>query len=179
MSRTYRQSSVTSKEKKTLDPSNDNYSRAEPLRLKAETIRDVALQVSGLLSKKMYGPSVKPPQPDGIWRVTGNVDNSYKFSTGEDRYRKGVYTIWRRSAHYPSFANFDAPDRGACAVKRTRSNTPMQALTLMNDEVYVEAAQAFAKRLRITLKPRAMKLKSSMLLSFVHHVIQMPERWRF
>ncbi|MCH2208868.1 MAG: PSD1 and planctomycete cytochrome C domain-containing protein [Lentisphaerales bacterium] len=148
MSRTYRQSSVTSKEKKTLDPSNDNYSRAEPLRLKAETIRDVILQLSGLLTKKMYGPSVKPPQPEGIWRVTGKVDNTYKVSTGEDRYRKGVYTIWRRSAHYPSFANFDAPDRGACVVKRTRSNTPMQALTLMNDEVYVEAAQAFAKRIK-------------------------------
>jgi hypothetical protein len=148
MSRTYRQSSVTSKEKKTADPSNEHYSRAEPLRMKAETIRDVVLQLSGLLSKKMYGAAVKPPQPSGVWRVIGQVDNSYKFSTGEDRYRKGVYTIWRRSAHYPSFANFDAPDRGACAVKRTRSNTPMQALTLMNDEVYVEAAQAFAKKIK-------------------------------
>ncbi|MCM8532424.1 MAG: PSD1 and planctomycete cytochrome C domain-containing protein [Lentisphaeraceae bacterium] len=148
MSKTYRQSSVTSKEKLVNDPSNDNYSRATPLRLKGETIRDVVLQASGLLSNKMYGPAVKPPQPKGVWRVIGRVDNTYKFSAGEDRYRKGVYTIWRRSAHYPSFANFDAPDRGACAVKRTRSNTPMQALTLMNDEVYVEAAQAFAKKIQ-------------------------------
>jgi len=148
LSKTYRQSSITKKEKLTQDPTNQYYSRVDPLRMKAETIRDVVLQLSGLLSDKMYGPAVKPPQPPGVWRVIGKVDNSYKFSKGEDRYRKGVYTIWRRSAHYPSFANFDAPDRGACAVKRTRSNTPMQALTLMNDEVYLEAAQALAKKIK-------------------------------
>ena len=148
MSKTYRQSSIANQEQLKKDPGNHMYSFMKPLRLKAETVRDTILQISGLLSTKMYGPTVKPPQPKGVWRVIGQVDNTYKVSTGEDRYRKGVYTIWRRSAHYPAFANFDAPDRGACSVKRTRSNTPMQALTLLNDEAFVEAAQAFAKRIK-------------------------------
>ena len=148
MSATYRQSSVASMKKIQEDPGNHLYSYVTPLRLKAETIRDISLQISGLLSEKMYGPTVKPPQPNRVWRVIGQVDNTYNVSGGEDRYRKGIYTIWRRSAHYPAFANFDAPDRGACTVKRTRSNTPMQALTLMNDEAFVEAAQAFGKRIQ-------------------------------
>lgn len=148
MSKTYRQSSVANPEQLKKDPGNHMYSYMKPLRLKAETVRDTILQISGLLSDKMYGPTVKPPQPAGVWRVIGQVDNTYKFSTGQDRYRKGLYTIWRRSAHYPAFANFDAPDRGACTVKRTRSNTPMQALTLLNDEAFLEAAQAFAKRIK-------------------------------
>ncbi len=148
MSKTYRQSSIANPEQLKNDPGNHMYSYMKPLRLKAETVRDTILQISGLLSNKMYGPTVKPPQPSGVWRVIGRVDKSYEFSTGEDRYRKGLYTIWRRSAHYPAFANFDAPDRGACTVKRTRSNTPMQALTLLNDEAFVEAAQAFAKRIK-------------------------------
>ena len=150
MSQTYRQSTVCSEKKRQNDPSNFLYNRTTPLRLKAETIRDTILQISGLLSKKMFGKPVKPTQPTGIWRVIGNVDNTYKTSTGEDRYRKGIYTIWRRSAHYPSFANFDAPDRGTCTVKRSRSNTPMQALTLLNDKAFVEAAKSFAKKI-ITL----------------------------
>lgn len=148
MSKTYRQSSIANVKQLQKDPGNHMYSYMTPLRLKAETIRDTILQISGLLSNKMYGPTVKPPQPSGVWRVIGQVDNTYKFSAGQDRYRKGLYTIWRRSAHYPAFANFDAPDRGACSVKRTRSNTPMQALTLLNDEAYVEAAQAFAKKIK-------------------------------
>ena len=148
MSKTYRQSSVAKPDQLKKDPGNHMYSFMKPLRLKAETIRDTVLQLSGLLSDKMYGPTVKPPQPAGVWRVIGQVDNTYKVSNGQDRYRKGLYTIWRRSAHYPAFANFDAPDRGACTVKRTRSNTPMQALTLLNDEAFIEAAQAFAKRIR-------------------------------
>ncbi|MCM8526029.1 MAG: PSD1 and planctomycete cytochrome C domain-containing protein [Lentisphaeraceae bacterium] len=148
MSATYRQSSVIPQDKLQKDPGNHLYSFTSPLRIKAETIRDITLQLSGLLSAKKFGPTVKPPQPNGVWRVIGQVDNTYKVSSGEDRYRKGIYTIWRRSAHYPAFANFDAPDRGSCSVKRTRSNTPMQALTLMNDEAYVEAAQAFAKKIQ-------------------------------
>ena len=148
MSRTYRQSSIAKPEVLKKDPGNHMYSFMSPLRMKAETIRDTILQISGLLSHKMYGPTVKPPQPAGVWRVIGQVDNTYRISSGGDRYRKGLYTIWRRSAHYPAFANFDAPDRGACSVKRTRSNTPMQALTLLNDEAYVEAALAFAKKIK-------------------------------
>ena len=88
-------------------------------------IRDNALAISGLLSRKMGGPPVLPPQPAGIWTVTGVVDNTYRTSQGEDRYRRGLYTIWRRSSPYPSFVAFDAPDRASCIVKRPRTNTPL------------------------------------------------------
>jgi hypothetical protein len=113
----------------------------------AELIRDNALAIAGRLSGKMHGPPVYPPQPEGVWRVTGLVDNNYRQSAGEDAWRRGVYTVWRRSAPYPSFMNFDAPDRAACVVKRPRSNTPLQALTLQNDPVYVELARDFADRI--------------------------------
>ena len=112
----------------------------------AETIRDNALAVSGLLSGSMGGPPVYPPQPAGVWRVTGKVDNTYHTSRGRDQYRRGVYVVWRRSAPYPSFVAFDAPDRTTCVVKRPRTNTPLQALTLLNDPVYVETAWALARR---------------------------------
>jgi hypothetical protein len=116
-------------------------------RLSAEAIRDQALAVSGELTSKMHGPPVHPPQPDGIWRVTGAVDNTYRTSQGGDARRRGVYTVWRRSAPYPSFVNFDAPNRSACVVKRAQSNTPLQALTLLNDPVFVELAAALADRI--------------------------------
>jgi len=106
------------------------------------------LFISGLLSTKMYGMPVRPFQPANFWRVIGEVDNKYYASENEDLYRRGIYTIWRRSAHYPSFANFDAPSRGACKVIRQSSNTPLQALTLLNDPVYVEIAKAFADRIK-------------------------------
>ena len=96
----------------------------------------------------MFGPPVRPVQPAKVWRVIGEVDNTYYLSKGEDLYRRGIYTLWRRSAHYPSFANFDAPNRGACTVSRQSSNTPLQALTLMNDPAYVEMARAFAARIQ-------------------------------
>ena len=147
MSATYQQSSLVAVEKRSKDPFNRLYARGPSFRLTAEAIRDNALAISSMMSPKMYGPTVRPYQPDNIWRVTGQVDNKYRVSKGEDAYRRGLYTIWRRSAHYPSFANFDAPNRSACTVKRSRSNTPMQALTLMNDPVYVDIAQHFAKRI--------------------------------
>jgi len=146
-SATYRQSSRVAPELAAVDPDNALLARGPRFRLPSETIRDNALAIAGLLSTKMYGVPVYPPQPPGIWRVTGQVDNTYRTSQGEDRYRRGIYTIWRRSAHYPSFANFDAPNRGACVANRPRSNTPLQALTLLNDDVYVEAAAAFAARI--------------------------------
>jgi hypothetical protein len=146
-SSTYRQSSRVSAELLARDPTNKLYARGPRFRLDAETIRDNALAVSGLLCRKMGGPPVYPPQPPGIWRVTGLVDNTYRTSQGADRYRRGVYAIWRRSAPYPSFVNFDAPDRASCVVQRPRTNTPLQALTLMNDPVYVETATALARRI--------------------------------
>ena len=147
LSRTYRQSAVVREDHLRLDPQNKLFARASGARLDAETIRDNALAVSGLLSLKMGGPPVKPVQPPGIWRVTGNVDNKYLAMTGEDGHRRGLYTLWRRHAHYPSFANFDAPNRAACTVQRSRSDTPLQALTLMNDPAYVEAAQFLAQQI--------------------------------
>jgi hypothetical protein len=146
-SATYRQSSHVFAELVKRDPDNKLYVRGPRVRLDAETIRDNALAVSGLLSRKMGGPPVLPPQPPGIWTVTGVVDNTYRTSTGADRYRRSLYTIWRRSSPYPSMVAFDAPDRTSCIVKRPRTNTPLQALTLLNDPVYVEAALALARHI--------------------------------
>ncbi len=146
-SATYRQSSAFRRDLASKDPNNVLLARAPRLRLPAELIRDNALAVSGQIATKLYGPPVYPPQPDGVWRVTGVVDNNYRTSSGEDGWRRGVYTVWRRSAPYPSFVNFDAPDRSACTVKRPRTSTPLQALTLQNDPVYVELAQALADNL--------------------------------
>lgn len=147
LSSTYRQSSKFANESSKQDPLNQFYSRGPRNRLPAELIRDNALTISGLLSKKMFGRPVRPKQPNNFWRVIGEVDNNYYVSEGEDLFRRGIYTIWRRSAHYPSFANFDAPTRGACSVKRESSNTPLQALTLLNDPVFVEMARAFSRRI--------------------------------
>ncbi|MGI9241182.1 MAG: DUF1553 domain-containing protein, partial [Verrucomicrobiales bacterium] len=148
LSSTYRQSSSAPTDRRLLDLDNALYSRGPSNRLRAELVRDNALAISGLLSDKMFGPPVRPVQPAKIWRVIGEVDNTYYLSSGEDLYRRGIYTIWRRSAHYPSFANFDAPNRGACTVERQSSNTPLQALTLMNDPAYVEMARALAARVQ-------------------------------
>ena len=151
----YQQSSRVSAELVKRDPDNKLYARGPRFRLDAEMIRDNALAVSGLLSRKMGGPPVMPVQPPGIWTVTGVVDNTYRTSQGEDRYRRGLYTIWRRSSPYPSFVAFDAPDRTSCIVKRPRTNTPLQALTLLNDPVYVEAALALARRITTLSEPPA------------------------
>jgi mono/diheme cytochrome c family protein len=146
-SATYRQSSRVTPELLARDDQNRLYARGPRLRLDAETVRDNALAIAGLLSLKQGGPPVKPPQPEGVWTVTGLVDNSYKTSAGEDAYRRGIYVVWRRSAPYPSFMNFDASIRATCVVRRLRSNTPLAALTLLNDPVYVEAAAALARRI--------------------------------
>ena len=113
-------------------------------RMTAEMIRDNALRISGLLSTKMHGPPIYPPQPNGLWKQVGRNEPKYAAATDEDRFRRGIYVIWRRAAPYPSFVNFDGPDRSACHPRRSRTNTPLQALTLLNDEAYVEMALAFA-----------------------------------
>lgn len=144
MSATYRQRSHASAEKLALDPGNTFYSRGPRLRLSAEEIRDQALYVSGLLSDKMYGPGVMPPQPDGIWEHA-YLGNLWKTSEGEDRYRRGIYTYLKRTSPYPSMITFDAGSREVCLVRRSPTNTPLQALVTMNDPVYLEAAMSFAK----------------------------------
>lgn len=145
-SATYRQDSKVTAVHLKRDPDNKLFARAARMRLEAELIRDNALTISGLLSHKVGGPPVFPPQPAGVWNVTGLVDNTYRTSTGEDRYRRGIYTIWRRSSPYPSFTAFDAPDRAACMVARPRTNTPLQALTLLNDPVHIQLAFSLAQK---------------------------------
>jgi len=145
-SATYRQSSRVTPALLARDDQNRLYARGPRFRLDAEAIRDNALAVAGLLSRKQGGPPVRPYQPDGLWTKIGGDRVDYVTSPGEDRYRRGVYVVWKRAAPYPSFMNFDASARLACTVKRSRSNTPLQALTLLNDPVYVEAAAALARR---------------------------------
>ncbi|MBI1304028.1 MAG: DUF1553 domain-containing protein [Phycisphaera sp.] len=142
-SATYRQSSVASAEALARDPDNRLWSRAPRLRLEAEQIRDTALAASGLLSRKLGGPPVMPPQPEGVWQVVYSGDD-WKTSEGEDRHRRAIYTFLRRSSPYPSFIAFDATSRETCTVRRTRTNTPLAALVMLNDPVYLEAAQALA-----------------------------------
>jgi hypothetical protein len=146
MSATYQQSAQVSPELLSQDPENILLARGARFRLPAETIRDNAMAISGLLSNQMGGPPVYPPQPAGLWNQAGRNEPKYTVQTGEKRYRRGIYVIWRRAAPYPSFVNFDAPDRMRCVAQRSRTNTPLQALTLLNDEVYVECAKALAAR---------------------------------
>ncbi len=146
----YRQGSRFRPELVGVDPDNRLLARAPRVRLRAEVIRDQALQASGLLTYKLGGPPVYPPQPPGIWRHVGRNAPKYVTSTGPDRFRRGVYTIWRRSAPYPAFVTFDAPDRASCVVQRPVSNTPLQALTLMNDRAYAELALGLAIRVLST-----------------------------
>ncbi len=146
MSSTYKQSAVITAENKEKDPYNQWLARSSRVRLSAEQIRDQALAVSGLLSKKMHGPSVMPIQPDGVWTVIYSKD-SWKTSQGEDAYRRGLYTYMRRSSPYPSFISFDASGRDFCLSRRTNTNTPLQALVTLNDPVYFETAFHLAQQI--------------------------------
>jgi mono/diheme cytochrome c family protein len=147
MSNTFHQSARLTPELIKRDPENRLLARGPRFRLPAETIRDNALAVSGLLETKMHGPPIMPYQPDGIWRAVGRNQPTWKTAADEDRFRRGVYVVWKRGAPYPSFVNFDAPDRAACTVQRPRTNTPLQALTLLNDPAYAEMAMALAQRM--------------------------------
>ena len=144
-SATYRQSSALTPDRLEKDPLNKFYSRAARRRLDAETVRDQALTLSGLLSRKVGGPSVYPYQPEGLWRAAFNGERSWVPSEGEDRYRRGIYTFWRRTVPYPSMATFDAPSREACTLRRQPTNTPLQAFVTLNDPVFVECAQALGR----------------------------------
>src|SRR5947207_1208826 len=142
-SATYRQSAAVTPQKLEQDPYNRLLSRGPRLQLEAEFIRDNALAVSGLLNPKIGGPSVKPYQPPGIWDGT---DAKYEQDHGDAIYRRGIYVFWRRSAHYPSFATFDAPNREVCTFLRQRTQTPLQSLVLMNDPAFVESSRVLAER---------------------------------
>ena len=144
-SATYRQSSIVRGTAAADDPDNRWLARGPRVRLTAEMVRDQALFVSGLLSHKLYGPPVRPPQPNLGLKAAFGGSTDWKTSTGEDRYRRAIYTTWRRSNPYPSMATFDAPNREVCTVRRNRTNTPLQSLVTLNDPVYVEAAQSLAR----------------------------------
>jgi hypothetical protein len=147
-SQTYRQSSVITAEHLQKDPRNRLLAHYPRRRLEAEAIRDQAMALSGLLSRKIGGPSVYPPQPGGLWSVAFNGgQNTYPVSKGDDRYRRGLYTFWRRIAPNPTMSTFDAPSRETCTLRRLPTNTPLQAFVTLNDPVFVEAAQALARRI--------------------------------
>ena len=170
LSATYRQSSRVTPELHERDPENRLLARGPRFRLAAATIRDQALAASGLLQERLGGPSVKPYQPPGLWEeVSGE---SYEAGTGEELYRRSLYTYWKRTVAPPSMMNFDASDREVCTVHVKRTNTPLQALNLMNDTTFVEAARNLAERvLRDGSKPEAERIEE-----FFRQVLARPAR---
>lgn len=147
MSGTYRQSSIARDDLDQVDPSNRLLARQSPLRLSAESVRDIALNASGLLSPKMGGPSVRPPQPKSVVEEGFGL-NTWEVSEGEDKYRRGLYTLILRTSPFAQSVIFDSPNPANICTRRERSNTPLQALNLLNDPVFFEAAQALAKRVQ-------------------------------
>jgi hypothetical protein len=150
LSNVYRQDSAASKERIAKDPENRLLARGPRFRLPAEVIRDQALQISGLLTERLGGPSVFPYQPEGLYKgivVAADYPGTvYTESTGPDLYRRSLYTFWKRTVPHPTMTVFDAPDREFCIVRRSSTNTPLQALTLLNDPIFVEAARKLAER---------------------------------
>lgn len=146
MSATYRQDSKVTKELAEKDPLNNLYARGSRVRLSAEEVHDQALTISGLLSNKMFGPSVMPWQPSGIWLSPWN-GQYWINSKGEDQYRRAVYTYWKRTAPYPAMESFDASAREVCLARRISTNTPLQALVTLNDSFYLDASRHFAYRM--------------------------------
>ncbi len=145
LSATYRQDSRCAPELRERDPENQHLARGPSRRLSAEQIRDVALAASGLIDRKMGGPPVSPYQPGGdLWRESNTMSPAYQQSAGRDLYRRSLYSVWKRTTPLPNMMAFDAPSREVCTVARGRTNTPLQALVLLNDIQFVEAARALA-----------------------------------
>src|SRR5262249_31824971 len=151
LSATYRQSARATPELHRRDPFNRLLGRGPRYRMDAEMVRDNALAVSGLLNRKVGGPSVFPYQPEGIWFNPYSGDK-WVMSTNGDQYRRGLYTFWRRTAPYASFMAFDAPSREVCTERRPRTNTPLQALATLNDKAFVDPAAALARRMMTEAK---------------------------
>jgi hypothetical protein len=161
-SETYRQSSRATPELLAKDPENVLLGRASRFRLEAELVRDGALAAAGLLDRRVGGRSVYPPQPEGVTEVAYGQPK-WPASQGPDRYRRGLYTFMKRTAPYAAFAAFDAPSGEFCAARRDRSNTPLQALNLLNDAVYQEAARALAKKAAASPDPVAALFRQVLL----------------
>lgn len=153
-SATYRQASRVTPELRQRDPYNRLHARGPRVRLDAEMVRDNALAISGLLSRKLGGPSVFPYQPDGVWFNPYSSDR-WVMSTGGEQYRRGLYTFWRRTAPYATFMAFDAPSREVACERRPRTNTPLQSLALLNDRAFVEPAATLARRMMTEAKDDA------------------------
>ena len=147
MSETYRQSSLSNRDLREIDPYNRWLARQGRFRLDAELVRDNALAISGLLVSKIGGTSVKPYQPPGYWAHLNFPTREWQNGNGEDLYRRGLYTHWQRQYLHPSLMAFDAPSREECTADRARSNTPLQSLVLLNDPSYIEEARAFAEQI--------------------------------
>jgi mono/diheme cytochrome c family protein len=163
-SATYRQSSRARPDLAIVDPNNKLLARQSRLRLDAELIRDTALTASGLLSPQIGGPPVYPPQPDGVMAL-GQVKRDWKASTGEKRHRRALYTHWWRATPHPALSVFDAPDGFSACTRRIRSNTPLQALTLLNDQQFYEFAEALAARaLKATASDESARLEHAFRL---------------
>jgi hypothetical protein len=148
MSATYQQDSKITEEMLQKDAFNKYYERGSRVRLSAEQVRDQALVAGGVLSEKMFGPSVYPYQPDGIW-LSPYSGLSWAKSNGEEQYRRAVYTYWKRTASYPSMITFDATSHEVCTARRIRTNTPLQALVTLNDSAYLDMARHFAYRMQV------------------------------
>jgi hypothetical protein len=156
LSATYRQDAKVTPALLDQDPGNRLLARGPRVRLSAEMVRDQALAVTGLLSRQMHGAPVMPPQPRGVWRTVYN-DAKWETSKGDDKYRRALYTYWKRTSGYPSFLMFDAPSREVCSARRIRTNTPLQALVTLNDPVFVECAVALAGRMAAEAGPAPEK----------------------
>lgn len=160
-SSTYRQAAVTTPEKLEKDPQNRLLSRGPRFRMDGEMVRDYALAVSGLLSRRIGGPSVKPYQPPGVWEAVamiGSNTRDYRRDSGESLYRRSMYTFWKRSAPPASLEIFNAPSREVCTVRRERTNTPLQALVTLNDDQFVEAARHLAQRVLLSTTDENLRL---------------------
>lgn len=172
LSQTYRQSSRVTPELHERDPRNRLLARGPRNRLSAEMVRDQALQASGLLSEKMFGPPVMPYQPPGVWAAPYNGQD-WKQSKGEDANRRAIYTFWKRSSAYPSFLNFDASARDICALRRVATNTPLQALVTLNDPVFAEASRALARKMQA--KAGASDLKAGIAEGWLSVINRPPD----
>ncbi|HVJ87410.1 MAG TPA: PSD1 and planctomycete cytochrome C domain-containing protein [Caulifigura sp.] len=171
MSATYRQTAKVTPELLQRDPGNKLLARGARFRLEAEIIRDQALAASGLLGRKIGGPSVMPWQPEGLWKSTYN-NTKWETSPGEDRWRRGIYTFMKRTTPYPQMLTFDGPSRETCLIRRIRTNTPLQALTTLNDPVFVECAQALARQMASSDR----ETDSRIALAFQRTLLRSPTR---
>ena len=168
MSQTYRQSSQITPQQLEIDPRNRLLSRGPRFRLSAEIVRDQALATSGLLTRKIGGPSVMPPQPNGIWKSTYSGEK-WKNATGANRYRRAIYTYKKRTSPYPAMLTFDSGSGEVCQIRRVRTNTPLQALVTLNDTAFVEAAGALARRMENSANNPRDRIANGFRMVLIRH----------